>query len=79
MKEKKQYSSLYQSQILKQVTKRKNLKKIIAVMKEDKQAFGAITAKPTDLHEAFSYTIRSLNFLIPVYINLTKLALEVVL
>ena len=68
MKEKKQYSSLYQSQILKQVTKRKNVGKILTVMKGDKQAFGAITAKPTDLHEAFL-----------VYINLTKLALEILL
>ena len=79
MKEKTQYSGLYQSQILKQVTKRKNLGKTTTVMKEDKQAFGAITVKPTDLHEAFSYTIRSLNLLIPVYINLKKLALEIVL
>ena len=29
-------------------------------MKEDKQAFGVITAKPADLHEAFSYTVTSL-------------------
>ena len=64
---------------IKTSNERKNVGKILTVMKEDKQAFGAITAKPTDLHEAFSYTIRSLNFLIPVYINLTKLALEIVL
>ena len=29
-------------------------------MKEDKQAFGVIAAKPTDLHEPFPYPITSL-------------------
>ena len=33
MKEKNQYASLYKSQILKQVTERKNMKKIITVLK----------------------------------------------
>ena len=47
-------SSLYQSQILKQVAKREKFeKKIISFLKEYKQAFDVIAAKPTDLHEAF--------------------------
>ena len=33
--------------MLKQVTKRENPPKIILVLKEDKKAFGVITAKPT--------------------------------
>ena len=47
-------SSLYQSQILKRVSKREKFeKKIISFLKEYKQAFDVIAAKPTDLHEAF--------------------------
>ena len=38
----------------------KKLKKKKERKKEDKQAFGVIAAKPTDLHEAFSYRITSL-------------------
>ena len=41
------------------------------------EAFGFIAAKPTDLHEAFSYPI--IHLLISDYISLTKLALEIIL
>ena len=78
-------SSLYQSQILKQVAKREKFeKKIISFLKEYKQAFDVIAAKPADLHEAFLYpntslALRILHLLISVCVNLTKLSLEIIL
>ena len=38
---------------IKTSNEKKKLQKIISVLKEDKQAFGVIAAKPNDLHRAF--------------------------
>ena len=46
------------------------------------QVFGVNAAKPNDLHEVFSYPITLLSVsspAIPLYINLTKLAPEIIL
>ena len=44
--------------------KKKPRKNITSVLKENKQAFGVTPAKPTDLHEGFSYPILSLPLII---------------
>ena len=81
LKEKIQYSNLYvkTKSNVKTNNEKKKFEKKTTVLKEDKQVFGVIAIKATDLHEIFSDRIASLPqsiaFLVFIYINLKKLTL----
>ena len=54
------FDPIKKSNIKTNIEKKRKTNKVISVLKEDKQAFGIIAGKPTNLQEAFSYPITSL-------------------